>query len=156
MKKKTEEQGLSTSEQFTQNDIPRMLETVNEQIRKIKGDLPKATKTTGTLDGFGTISSIATVEDLIKAHSMIVAKEAAYNASAEEILPVGVKKPPFVLDGSAPSSWIADIKGRIGIVAHKAQLEKLTKIKEKLEANLSAEAKLAKDLADIQGILLDE
>ena len=146
----------STKGQFTQENIPEMLQTVNDQIKRIKGDLPQATKTTGELEGFGRINQITTVENLIKAHSMIVAKQQAFNASCDDILPDGVKKPSFKIDGSAPSSWIADIKGRIGVVAHKAQLEKLTKIKEKLEANLSAEAKLAKDLADIQNILEDE
>jgi hypothetical protein len=155
MENPKENNKLSTAQQFTQNDIPGLLEKVNEQIKAIKGDLPKATKTTGDLNGFGTIASIKTVENLLKAYSMVTSKQKAYDLSAKEILPEGVKKPPLKIDGSSVSAWQADIKGRIVVVARKTELEKLEKVKAKLEANLSAEAKLAKDLADISNILTE-
>jgi len=151
MKKK--ETGVSTAKQFTQNDIPALLAQVNEQIKAIKGDLPKATKTTGNLNGFGTVASITTVENLLKAYSMISSKEAAYQAAVAEILPEGIKKPALKISGSGPTAWKTDIKNRIVVVGRKSELEKLQKVKEKLESNLSQEAKLAKDLEDCFNIM---
>lgn len=147
------EKGLSTQKQFTQEDIPALLEKVTKQINDIKGDLPKATKTTGTLDGFGKISDISTVTNLIKAYSMIDAKADAYDQAAAEILPEGIKKPALSINGSSPASWKTDIKGRIKVVARKAELDKLIKVKTKLESNLSAKAKLARDIEDCFNIM---
>lgn len=149
------EKGLSKQKQFTQDDIPMLLDKVNGQIKELKVGIPESTKTTGILDGFGTIANIATVANLLKAHSMIVAKSEAYDKSAKDILPKGVKKPALTINGSSPSAWIADIKGRIIIVGRKAELDKLIKVKTKLESNLSAKAKLAKDLNDCFTILED-
>lgn len=147
--------GLSTQKQFTQDDIPMLLEKVNGQIKELRIGIPEKSKTTGRLDGFGTIEGIKTVEDLLKAHSMVVAKSEAYKKSALEILPKGVKMPTLMINGSSPNSWITDIKGRIIIVGRKTELDKLLKVKTKLESNLSAKAKLAKDLSDCFTILED-
>lgn len=138
-----------------QDAIPAFLEKVNAQIAALKGNIGSEPKTTGSLAGFGKIKDIKTVADLIKAHSSVTNRAAAYKASAKVILPTGIKMPPFMLDGSSESAWVADIQARVTIVAHKTQLDKLTKIKEKLESNLSAKAKLAKDLGDIANMLND-
>jgi hypothetical protein len=152
-KKEAVEQGLAVAKQFTQDDIPGLLETVNEKIKMIKGGIPKGTKTTGSLEGFGKVSSIETVEDLLKAYSMVKAKAAAFKDAADDILPEGIKLPIMKISGSAPSAWIVDLTARIKVVANKVELDKLIQVKEKLESNLSAKAKLNKDLADIHGIL---
>ena len=139
-----------------QKDIPGMLETINASIKKLKGGLPSETKTTGELPGFGKIKDIDSVSNLIKAHSTVVFKAKAYHASAKEILPEGIKAPAFVLAGSSEAAWVDDIKGRVGVVAHKSKLAKLTKIKNTLEGHLSEEMKLAKDLEGINEVLLDD
>lgn len=147
---------VATATQFTVNDVPSLLEKVTKQIALIKKNIPETAQTTGNLDGFGKINEINTVESLIKAHSSIVSKAAGYNESAAAILPEGIKKPTLLINGYSPASWIEDIKARIIIVANKSELEKLEKVKTKLEANLSAEAKLNKDLSEIANILSDE
>lgn len=138
-----------------QDSIPGMLEQVVAQIKSIKGDLPDVPETTESLSGFGKIADIKSVAELIKAHSMVVNKERVYKESAKEILPEGIKLPPFKLNGASASAWVRDIKSRVVIVANKEKLDKLNKIREKLESNLSAEAKLKKDLEDIAKIIVD-
>jgi hypothetical protein len=145
-----------------QHDIPGFLDTVKKQIASIKGDLPNTPKTTGELPGFGKIENIDKVETLIKAASSVLGREKAYYEAAEEIMPRNtegknlIKVPEFKLEGSTKDAWIDHIKSRMIIVANKTKLEKLEKIKRKLEENLSAEAKLANDLKEIQGIIDEE
>jgi hypothetical protein len=136
-----------------QGDIPKMLDMVNDQIKKIKGGLPDQPHTDKELPGFGKVANIKTVDDLIKAASMVRAKEKAYNEAAKEIIPEGMKKPVFKLQGITAGRWIEDISARVIVVGNKEQLDKLIKVKKKLEENLSAESKLARDLVEIQSIL---
>jgi hypothetical protein len=132
-----------------------MLDMVIAQIKAIKGGLPDKPETTGALTGFGEINKIDKVETLIKAYSAVKNKEKAYLEAAKEIIPEGIKRPPFKLNGCSGKAWMIDIKARVVIVANQEKLNKLNKVKDKLEANLSAEAKLQKDLADIATILTD-
>lgn len=139
-----------------QKDIPGMLDRINDSITKLKGGLPVEDKTTGELPGFGKIKDINDVSNLIKAHSTVVFKARAYHESATNILPAGIKSPPFVLAGSSESSWVNDIKSRVIIVAHKSKLNKLNKMKTTLEDHLSKKMKLAKDLKSLNDMLMDD
>lgn len=139
-----------------QNDVPKMLSQVIAQIKLIKGNLPETPQTNGNLPGFGKIQTIATLDELIKATSMINGKSEAYKKAAELIVPIGVKKPTFTIDGMSVDNMINHIKLRAIEVGNKEKLAKLNKIKSTLEENLSAEAKLANDLKKIQGMLTDE
>ena len=141
---------------LTKDDIPALLEKVLDQIKAIKGDLPKEPQTTGELQGFGKIESITTVSKLIAAASNVRAKEEYYNNAAKEIIPEGLSIPPFKVDGHSAGTWISHIKSQIILVANKTKLDKLNQVKAKLEQNLSKEAKLAKDLASIQDIINDD
>jgi hypothetical protein len=151
-----EKEKALTTKELGQKDIPTMLELVDEQIKKIKQGLPDSPHTDKDLPGIGKISALKTVDSLLKAASMIIAKEEAYNKAAEQILPEGFKKPTFKLNGVSSKLWIEDISARVVIVANKEQLNKLEKVKKKLEENLSAEAKLTRDLEEIQSILKTE
>ncbi|MGL4385089.1 MAG: hypothetical protein ACRCS4_07295, partial [Flavobacterium sp.] len=151
---KTKAQESNIPVVLTQKDVPSMLELVTKQINTLKGGLPKeASTSTANLDGFGKVSSIDTVETLIKAASVVLAKQKAYNEAAKEVLPEIFKVPPFSINGHSAAQWISDIKDRILVVANKAELEKLEKVKSTLEAHLSAEDKLAKDLLSIANLL---
>ena len=146
---------LSLADQFTQADIPKMLENVNAKILKLKGGPEKEASTIGkTLDPFGEIANINTVDELIKAYSSVGAREKLYKDAVKE-LKLKIKVPAFTIDGVAPAKWKDDIKIRIQEVAFKDQLASLEKIKSKLEENLSQEAKLANDLQEVNNIMKD-
>jgi len=134
-------------------DVPAYLEQVNKLISEIKGNLPKAPNTNENLTGFGKISEIKTVSELLKAASMIMGKKAGYEAAAKKLLPEGYKVPTFKINGNTAAHWMEDIQARIIVVYNKEKLEKLEKIKKTLEENLSAEAKLANDLAKIKALI---
>jgi uncharacterized protein (DUF885 family) len=155
MNTKEESTQLSTATQFTQADIPGMLETVVKKIKLLKKGVEDKPQTTEQLDGFGKINDIKDVDTLIKAYSSVTNRQKCYDEAAKEMLPEGVKKPVFKLNGFSADQWLADIKKRTVEVGFQQELAKLNKVKTKLEANLSAEAKLAKDLKDIANILVD-
>ena len=139
-----------------QDDIPGMLKVVNAKIDALRKGIPSTPKTTGNLPGFGRIADITTVEELVKAHSSVIGRAKAYRASAKTLVPKEIKTPLFTLGGSTEKEWVDDIKSKVIVVAHKEELEKLDKVKAKLEDNLSSKAKLAKDLQEIGTILMDE
>ena len=148
MAKKNE---VATKNQFSQADVPNMLKDVTKQLEALTGGESKKSSTDGVdLPGFGVLNDIDDVQQLIKAHSSINAKEAGFKASCKE-LKLSLNLKPFTVNGVEPKQWKHDISLRINAVANKVQIAKLKKIKTTLEGNLSAEAKLAKDLADIAG-----
>lgn len=152
----TTETTLSVAGQFTQADIPALLQKVEAQIKALTKGKEEKTNITNPLEGIGEISKIEDVSNLIKAYSSVSGREEHYQKAAKECLPEGVSVPVFKLSGHSASEWKNFIKERILEVSHKKELEKLRKIKQKLEENLSQEAKLAKDLAEISQILTKE
>ena len=140
---------------LTQQDIPTMLEQVKDQIAKLSGNNNNVMITDKVLDPFGKVENIEKVTDLIKAASSVLGREKAYKAAAKAVIPKGIKVPGFEIEGVKASDWLAHIKARVAIVANKEQLVKLNSIKNTLEENLSAEAKLANDLEKIKDMLAD-
>lgn len=139
-----------------QEGIPGMLELVKKQISALKKGQVGDSSTKGkNLPGFGEISKITKVSDLIKAHSSVVNRAKAYAESASTL---GLKttKFPFKLDGCTEKQWVTDIEAAASILANKAELDKLAKTKKLLEDNLSAEAKLKNDLAKIGTMFTDD
>lgn len=146
---------VSVKGQFTQNDIPKLLEKVNAQIKSLTSNDDNIKVITKELPGFDKIHSTEDVVLLLKAVSSVKGKSEAYDAVAAEYLPEGFKKPAFELAGHSSKEWLEYLKSKIATVAHKKQIEKLKAVKKTLEENLSQEAKLANDLAKIAGILAD-
>lgn len=148
------ETALSKNGKFTQEDVPKLLKLIVNQIKKLKGDMPEAAKTTGDLSGFGKIKDIKSVELLIKAHSSVVNRAKAYRESAKTLLEgSGVKTPQFLINGSSEEAWCEDIQSRILIVANKTKLDKLVKAKALMEERLSEDDKLSKSVGDVFNML---
>lgn len=155
-KTSTSKDSVLTIAQPTQQDIPAFLKQVDAKITELKGGQENKETTSGTeFPDFGYLKRLEKVEMLVKAHSTLLAKEKAYNASAK-VLGIDVKKYPFQLNGFSLNSWETDIKSRLLIVKNQTELAKLEKVKKILEENLSQEAKLSNDLKKAQKILLDE
>jgi len=146
MAKKNE---VSKKGQFTQNDVPAMLEKVTEQLNALMGGAPKESSTKGVqCPGFGLIENIDDVQQLVKAYGSIIGKEEYFKTAVKE-LGLKIKLKPFTVNDITPAKWKSEIEARISTVANKVQIDKLKQIKATLESNLSAEAKLAADLAKI-------
>lgn len=163
MAKKTKETGVATKAatidalvNMGQDGIPKLLEEVNKKINSLKGGNSENESTKGTqLPSFGEIAKIDKVTTLIQAVSSVRARQKAYAEAAKE-LDASTTKFPFKLAGFSADTWVNDIKARYSILANKAELDRLNKIKKTLEENLSQEAKLKNDLAKIGEWLTDE
>jgi len=146
---------VSVKGQFTQENVPAMLEQVNKKIATLKGGAGKEPSTSGkNLPGFGEIAKITNEAELIKAYSSVTGRAKAY-ADAATAMKIKTKVPAFVLDGIAPAKWLEDITLRYQEVAFAQQITTLEKIKKTLEENLSAESKLANDLKKINDLMSD-
>lgn len=149
---------VSTAKQFTVNDVPLLLKQVKEQISEIRKNIPQSLPQTGELDGFGKIENIKTLDLLIKARSSVRKKVEAYNeevALIKAFVGSQVKLPSCKLNGHSEKTWLEVIDSQIIVIGNETELKKLQEIQKTLEDNLSAEAKLANDLARIQGILVN-
>lgn len=139
-----------------QDGIPELLEQVNQKIKTITGNSkPKASTDGKNFPGFGTINSVKKVGDLIKMHSAVVNRAEAYTKSAKT-LNLSLTKFPFKIEGCSKNQWVEDISFQAKLLANKAELDKLKKIKQKLEENLSAKDKWIRDMKDIGNLLIDE
>ena len=147
---KSQETGLQV---YGVQDVPKMLETVKDQIKNLKGNVGKEEPTAKPLPGFGMIKDIKKLSDLIKAASMVNAKSAAYKEAAKQIVPEGIKPPNFEIEGMSQNSIIDHLRKRYAELYNSDRIKELLKVQKILEENLSAEAKLANSLKDIAGIL---
>jgi len=135
------------------NDLPGMVEKINESLKALKGeDGRKHRAITTHLAGYGKITDIRTVEDMIKAYASVDAKEQAYNAAADS-LGIDVKAYPCKINNVTPDEWREEIKVRVVEVRNKLEIERLTKLKEILEANMSIEDKLTKELSEYKEVI---
>jgi hypothetical protein len=147
-KKTTKTTELSTKGQFSQKDVPSMLEIINKKIAALKGSGPVENGTDGNIPGIGSIKTMSE-SDLIKAASTIIAKEKAYKETYESLFSQHGKMPEFKLGSYTVKQYLSDIERQYVETKHKAELTKLEKAKKDLEECLSAEDKLAKTLASI-------
>lgn len=165
MAKKTNKEEVSnlpsTRGQFdlsnmTQENIPELLQVVVDKIASIKKGLPDAPKATEQLPGFGYIKDIKDTATLIHAYSSVSNREKHYYEAAAELNVKGKTLPKFKLGNTSAEDWKTDIKARINVVIHQTELDKLNKMKDKLESNLSVKDKLARDLAEIAKMAMDD
>lgn len=155
MSKKATSTEVAVASQFTQKDIPSLIEKVNEQISALKGDKEKNQRITGELPIFGKVSNISDVNTLRSAYAYIVKKYEAVNSfndvfkSAAPTIKLNVYK-----EGDATlEQWKEEIMIQFKEVVFKEQLEKLEKVKTLLTNNLSEELKLQASLGEIANIL---
>ncbi len=137
-------------------DIPSLLETVNEQIETLKGGKTESNPAkNAVLDGFGKISDITDIQLLVKAASSVMGK-AKYYKEAAEIVAKDINVPEFSINGVTEKQWLKAVQKRIIQVMNAEKLKKLEQVRKTLEENLSAEAKLANDLKKIAEIISEK
>jgi len=136
------------------SQVPDVLTLLDKQIAGLKKIADSVYKTSGVLEVFGDIKVETKLENLIRAHSMVINKEEAYNRSAK-ILGL-TTYPQFSISGGTSKDWEQDILLRIDIITHKKKLDKLNAYKERMSKFLSEEdqkAMLLKEMAEfIKGV----
>jgi len=130
---------------------PDALKVINEKIAALKHIEESVYKTNGELEGFGNIKNELKLENLIRAYSVVRAKEKAYDEAAKEL---GLKTfPQFSVGSGTAEDWKKDILLRIEIINHKDTLDKLTSFKTRMEGFLSEQDKKALLLKEMEDFL---
>lgn len=140
---------------FTQNDIPAALEQIKAQIAELGGgDDTPSTAAKVDFPNVGKISDINDVSELIKVHSIVMAKAAAYQDSVAT-LDLVIKVPAFKIADCTVAAWEKEIKQQITRVVHSKKIESLKKVQRILEERQTEEQKMADSMAEI-GDLMNE
>lgn len=149
---KAEEKGLSTKGQFSLEQVPDLLEQINDQIKKLKGDKDRAAKITEPLGVFGRVCDIKEPGKLIDAYSFISRKAAAYEEFAGVFQAVDPLSPlkGFTESGHSLKSWQEEILAQYRETTFESKLAKLQEAKKILEENLSREQKFVASMQNIK------
>lgn len=145
------ETGVSVKGQFTLEQVPTLLDQVNQQIKQLKGDKERAAKITEDLCGFGRISDIKDPMVLRDAYAFITRKAAAnkeFSPVFQEIDPLTPLK-EFTESGHSLKSWQDEIIAQYRETTFQSKLDKLEKAKALLTENLSREQKFIASMSDI-------
>lgn len=155
MSKKSTTTGVAVNGQFTQSDIPNLLEIINNKIAALKGDKEKATRITGGLGAFGKISDITDINTLRGAYAYVTKKYEAIGGfdSVFKTAAPTITLPVYKEGGASLKQWQDEIVMQFKEVSFKEELDKLEKAKQILQDNLSTEMKLAASLNDIAELM---
>lgn len=154
---------VATKNQFSLEDIPGALATVDAKIKELKGNIDAGKRTNGKLDGF--TKSVFDEDDLnvlIRMHASVVARQKAFDDSRKALLEHEHVKgkitrlPSFSISGASAEAWENDIAIRLREVATKKELDKLNQVRKKLSEHLSEEEKFKNLLGEIGSILTEE
>jgi hypothetical protein len=149
------EQGLAKAGQFTTEMVPDLLQVLEEKIKELKKKFGGDEKplTNDNLDGFGNISSIDKVPNLVRAISSVKGREAAYKNAFDFTAPeITLEKFPFEINGTGAEAWVAHINQQIGKVTYKDELAKLEKGRELLKKHVSKEMQFATDMSEFKDV----
>lgn len=153
---KTSHAVATIKSEMTREDIPSLIDNVNKKLEELKGNCEEKPQTIGkSIPQFGRIEELDSLNDLVQAHASIKLSIEKFEKSLS-IIPEGIKKPKYQIEGVDGEVWLKDIEARVKIVANKKAIEKLEKIKTTLENNLSAEEKWRRDMSEIAKELTDE
>ena len=139
-------------EAFKIENAAEYLKKTEEAIKAIKGAEDEDESVKGkSLPGFGEISNINDISELIKAYSSVSGKEKAYEEAAKEM---GLSKTPaFKIEGVSADVWKKAILRREVIASSSAKLERLEKVKVIMTDMLSKEEKQKAKLRELDDIL---
>jgi hypothetical protein len=131
--------------------VPDIISKLNAEISKLQHISDSVYKTPGTIDGFGDIRKETLIPNLIRAYSVVLAKEANYNKAAEDLgLP---SYPVFEANGCSAAQWKEDIQLRIAIIEHKDKLDKLVSYRDRVSKFLSEQDQKSLLLKEMEAFL---
>jgi len=154
MATKAKNMEVATATQFTLEEVPNLLQQVNDQIKKLKGDKERAAKITTPLGAFGIISDIKDPARLMDAYAFITRKAAAYAEFTPVFQEVDSLTPikAFTEGGHSLKQWQDEIMAQYRETTFESKLAKLTEAKRILEENLSREQKFVASMQNIKDL----
>ena len=141
--------------EIKQTDLPGMLKIVDAKIAELQGSNKEDDTVTEELPGFGKISSITDPLTLRYAYATVRRKVDVINAHNDVFKGLAPTIPvkEYKEAGVSTDKWEKTILTQYKKVVFKEELEKLIKVKDKIQQNLSQEDKMRADLQDALQIL---
>jgi len=155
MAKKVQETGVALVGQYTQNDIPQLVEAINAKIKSLQGDSDDSTRITGDIDMFGKLEDIKEPMKLMEVYNYVTKKINGVNefiATFKAVSPT-IPVPTMKIAGATLQCLQKEILLQYKKVTHAEELAKLRKAKEELESCLSEDMKVQAKLANVASIL---
>lgn len=144
-------ESLSLELAITNGGIPDVMKALEAKMKEFEFIRDSKYKTSGTIDGFGDIKNEKLIPNLIRAHSLVLAKHNAYEAAAKDL---GLSTyPVFELGGGTVEDWKADILLRKAIIEQKENMDKLESFKAKAAKFMSEADQKAMFFAEMQSFL---
>lgn len=152
-KVKSTDVAVITKDMITLENVPTLLEKVNSEISKLKGNRDKTAKITEALGNFGVVSSIKDLDTLRGAFAYVTKKLEAvnsFNPTFETAL--GQKVTEAKENGYTLEKWQEEILAQAQEVTFSTKLEKLEKTRTILMENVSKEQKFQESMKDIASL----
>lgn len=146
--------GVSVKGQFTLEQVPDLLQKINDQIKALKGDKERAAKITEPLANFGRICDIKDPERLMDAYAFVTRKAAARAEFADVFQKIDPLTPlkGFTEGGHSLEQWQNEILAQYRETTFESKLSKLMEAKKILEDNLSREQKFVASMQNLQDL----
>lgn len=154
-KKVKVETGITVKGQYTQGDIPSLVEAINAKIKALQGDSTESSRITGNIDMFGKLEDINDPMKLMEVYNYVTKKINGVNehiATFKAVSPT-IPVPTMKIAGATLEVLQKEILLQYKKVTHAEELDKLRKAKEELESCLSEEMKVQAKLANVANIL---
>lgn len=147
---------LTVSGQFSEGDIPKLLEQVNNKIKQLVGDREQASRITGELMGH-KVSEVKDAMLLRELYGYITQKSKVvgeFDGVFKLAAPMA-KLPEYKEGGATVKQWQEEIIIQYKEVTHEEVINKLKETKKALEECLSEEAKKQAKLQNV-GLALED
>ncbi len=153
--KKATTNELAVSEQFNDTQVSTALEQINLKLKELKEGDENLNLINEPLGVFGRIQDIEDPQLLRGAYAYISKKGEAvdsYSHVFQKAVPA-IKIGVFKENGYTVSQWQEVILAQYRKTTRKAEIEKMEKIKSKMEKLLSEEAKKQQEFKELQDLL---
>lgn len=146
--------GLSVSGQFSLEQVPDLLQQINDKIKELQGDKDRAAKINEPLGPFGRVSDIKEPSKLMDAYAFISRKAAAHDEFKPVFQAIDPLSPvkAFTESGHTVKQWQDEIIAQYRETTFESKLAKLKEAKKMLEENLSAEQKFVASMQNIKDL----
>lgn len=151
---KKQELTVITKDSITLENVPSLLERVNQEIQKLKGNKEKNARISESLGNFGRVTDIKDLNTLRGAYAYVTRKLEAVSAYDEVFeVALGQKMDSSKENGFTAEKWQEEILAQAAEITFASKLEKLEKTRSILMENVSKEQKFQESMKDIVDLL---
>jgi len=147
--------GVAVKNQFSQSDIPALVEQLDKKIKALQGDNDESSIISGPIDQFGELKDIKEPMKLMEVYNYVTKKIEGVNGCSsifQDAAPT-IKVPTMKIAGATLPVLQKAILAQYKKATNAEELAKLKEAKKELESCLSEDMKVQAKLANVASIL---